>query len=72
MPCVYLLYCNSYFLTAGADGLCRYWSRQRGRNQNSNGNLGVRASSVDAGRQGGRSREICRQAGRQAGSSVDE
>lgn len=38
MPCVclfYLLY--PYLLTAGADGLGRYWSQQRGRNQNSNG-----------------------------------
>jgi hypothetical protein len=57
-----LLY--SIFLTAGADGLGRYWSQQRGRNQNSNGSLGVGRQ-----RQGGK--QAGRQAGRQAGSSVD-
>ena len=59
MPCVCLVYCTVYFLTAGADGLGRYWSQQRGRNQNSNGSLGVFRRQA-----GGR--------GREAGSSVDE
>jgi hypothetical protein len=54
----------SILLTAGADGLGRYWSQQRGRNQNSNGSLGVRASSVGRQRQGGK--QAGRQAGRQA------
>jgi hypothetical protein len=57
-----------YFLTAGGDRLGRYWSQQRGRNQNSNGSLGVRASSVGVV---GREARPARQAGKQAGN-VDE
>ncbi len=43
-----------------------YWSQQRGRNQYSNGSLGVRASSVGAGRQGGKKAEAGSYVGRQA------
>lgn len=73
MACVclfYLLY--PYLLTAGAGGLGRYWSQQRGRNQNSNGQ-GVFRRRRQAGRwEAEAGRYVGRQAGRQAGSSVDE